>query len=431
MINYREETFDIVIVGGGFSGVAAAIAAAREGASVLIADKNGGLGGSAVCASVVPFMRYWCFPNPGETADDRYYINNGIFREILDQMTSLGGFHEPATHFNPEILKVVLDRMCKKHGIKVLYHAFLFDVESEGRSTRSASFATTAGTYIAKAKIFIDASGDGHLAFLSGCEYELGRIEDGYCQPITTNFRISNIDFDKCGGFGGADKLINAAYKKAKDEGKLINPRENVLCFRTSDPRAISFNMTRIVKKNPVDPFDISESEAVAREQMIELYDLVKNNVPGFEEAVITLSGPDIGIRESRRIIGDYVINADDILSCRAFDDSVACGAYSIDIHNPSGTGTHIEKIPKGEYYKIPYRSLIAKDKDNLLVVGRCISSTHEAQSAYRVMPIVCCIGEGGGVAAGKAIADNVSIRNVDIAEVRRKLKNEYNATID
>jgi len=431
MINYRTDDFDIVVVGGGFSGVAAAIAAAREGASVLIADKNGGLGGTAICASVVPFMRYWYFPEPGETAADRHYINNGLFREILDGMSELGGFSEPATHFNPEILKIVLDRMCKKHGVTVLYHAFLFDVKKDGRSITEAYFSTSAGTYTARAKIFIDASGDGNLAFLSGCKCALGREEDGFCQPITTTFRISNIDFERCGGFAGANKLINDAYKEAKDAGKLINPRENVLCFRTSDPRAISFNMTRIVKKNPVDPFDVSESEAVAREQMLELYSLVKDNVPGFEESVITLSGPDIGIRESRRIVGEYEITAEDIISCRDFEDSVACGAYSIDIHNPSGTGTHIEKIPKGKYYKIPYRSLIARDADNLLVVGRCISSTHEAQSAYRVMPIVCCIGEGGGVAAGCAVADNRDIRTVDIQKVRKKLKEDYKATID
>lgn len=431
MIDYRKDDFDIVIVGGGFSGVAAAVAAAREGARVLLADKNGGLGGTAICASVVPFMRYWYFPEPGETAADRHYINNGLFREILDGMSELGGFSEPATHFNPEILKIVLDRLCRRYGITVLYHAFLFDVKRDGNEIKEAYFSTSAGTYTARARIFIDASGDGNLAFLSGCEFELGREEDGFCQPITTTFRISNIDFEKCGGFGGADKLINAAYKEAKEAGRLINPRENVLCFRTSDPRAISFNMTRIVKKNPVDPFDVSESEAVAREQMLELYRLVKENVPGFEDSVITLSGPDIGIRESRRIMGDYVITAQDILSCRPFEDSIACGAYSIDIHNPSGTGTHIEKIPKGKYYKIPYRSLIAKGMDNLLVVGRCISSTHEAQSAYRVMPIVCCIGEGGGAAAGYAIASGSTLRNVDIQAVRRKLKGEYGATID
>ena len=141
MVEYRSDSYDIVIVGGGFSGVAAAIAAAREGANVLIADKNGGLGGSAVCASVVPFMRYWYFPNEGETPADRKFVNNGIFREILDQMTELGGYLEPATHFNPEILKVVLDRMCAKYNVTVLYHAFLFDVEKDGKVITAAKFA--------------------------------------------------------------------------------------------------------------------------------------------------------------------------------------------------------------------------------------------------------------------------------------------------
>lgn len=431
MKNYREESYDIVIVGGGFSGVAVAIAAAREGAKVLLADKNGSLGGSASCASVLPFMKFWYFPDSEHTKEsDRIYINNGIFREILDEMKALGAYSESEKYFIVETLKLVMDRLCKKYGVTVLFHAYLFDAESDGRTVTAANFATQSGVYTAKARIFIDASGDGQLAFLSGCSFKQGRDEDGLCQPITTNFRVTNIDYEKGGGFAEVKRLTNEAYKKAKEEGKLINPRENVLFFKTFETNSVSLNATRITHKDPTDPFDLSEAEAVAREQMLEILDIMKNNVPGCENAIISHSGPDIGIRESRRINGDYELTAEDLMNCVNFEDSIAAGSYEIDIHNPSGTGTHIQKLPVGAYYHIPYRSLIAKDKDNLLVVGRCISSTHEAQSAYRIMPIVSCIGEGGGVAAGLALKTGKTIRSVDISEVRRKLCEEYGATI-
>lgn len=180
----------------------------------------------------------------------------------------------------------------------------------------------------------------------------------------------------------------------------------------------IHFNSTRIVKRNPTDPFDVSIAEAEARKQAYELFDFIKENSTYFENARLVSTAASIGVRESRMIDGEYLLNEDDILSCCDFPDSIACGNYCIDIHSPDGTGTTIKHIPEGKCYHIPYRCLIPKGSRNLIVAGRTISTTHVAQSAYRIMPIVCCIGEGAGTAAAVAIKDGCEVRSADIGKI-------------
>jgi hypothetical protein len=177
-----------------------------------------------------------------------------------------------------------------------------------------------------------------------------------------------------------------------------------------------------VVKRNPVDPFDLTKAEIEAREQVFELFEFMKESIDGFENAQLLVTASEIGVRESRMIDGEYVLTADDLVSCRRFEDSIAVGNYDIDIHNPEGSGTSHYYFPKGQYYSIPYRSLIPKNADNLLVAGRCISATHEAQASIRIMPIVCCLGEAAGVAASIASEDRVGVRDVDISRLRERL---------
>ena len=214
---------------------------------------------------------------------------------------------------------------------------------------------------------------------------------------------------------------INEKYKAAKEAGEIKNPREDVLCFNCNDGH-IHFNTTRIIKLDPTDPFDLSKAEVDAREQVAEMVKFLKANFECCKNASISSIASHVGVRESRKLAGEYVLTADDLVSCRRFDDTVARGNYSIDIHNPAGTGTTLHHFKYGEIYSIPYRSLLPREYDNMLVAGRCLSATHEAQAAVRVMPICCCMGEAAGRAAALAHKGNTSVREISVSELQRQL---------
>lgn len=409
-----NKSYDIIVVGGGLSGVAAAVAAAREGAKALIVERFGFLGGAAGTSLVNPFMPYVIKVN-----GQRIFINGGIFKTLIEQLDEMGSLHENRDTFNEETLKLLLDRMVKAHGVDVLFHSYLIDVATDGKTVKHITVANKSGKMELAAKFFIDATGDADLSALAGCEYQLGRESDHLCQPMTLCFRLGNVDMET---YQKIKPEINKRYQQFQKEGKIKNPREDVLIFSNMCDGVLHFNSTRIIKHNPIDAWDVSAAELEAREQIFELYNFMKDNIPGFENSTLLASAPQIGARESRMIAGEYKITSEDITSCRKFPDAIARGNYGIDIHNPDGSGTHIVHIPAGEYYTIPYRALVPKGKDNLLTVGRCISSDHEAQSAYRVMPICCCMGEGAGTAAAYAIANHVAAKEVDIEAVRATL---------
>ena len=271
------------------------------------------------------------------------------------------------------------------------------------------------------AKYFIDATGDGDLAAASGVEYQLGEDGTGYCQPMTLCFNVGNVDFKDLTYFE-VRKVVLDLYRESQYKGKIKNPREDVLVFRSVLPNVLHFNSTRIVKRNPIDAEDLTAAEMEAREQMLELFNFLKENFEIFKNSYIINSGAEIGVRESRRIVGKYVMNADDVLSAKKFDDSIARGNYCIDIHNPSGAGTILKKVKEGDYYTIPLRCLQPEKTENLLVAGRFISTTHEAQASARVMPIAYCIGEGAGAAVAAACSDGISVNEVDMVKVHKIL---------
>jgi len=416
-----NKAYDLIVVGGGFTGVAAAIAASREGLNVLLVEKSGFLGGSATNCYVNPFMGYWI---KDKKTDEDIQINKGIFDTILKKLEEMGGLHKNKLTFNEEYLKIILDRLVCEYGIKVIFHTTLVDVEKENDLITGIITTGKDGIQRFTAKYFIDTSGDANLAAIAGCPYQLGRKEDNLCQPMTLCFRLANVDIPE---FEKIQSKINPLYKEMQNKGEIKNPRENVLIFPHMSDGVLHFNSTRIVKRSPINTEDVSIAEMQAREQVLELYRFLKSNFDCFKNSTLIMSAPEIGVRESRMIEGDYIIQAEDLLSCVKFEDSIARGSYSIDIHSPDGSGTIIKHIEKGEYYTIPYRALIPKGVSNLLVAGRCISSTHEAQSAYRIMPICCCIGEGVGIAIGAAFADNTGTRNVPMDKIH-KLMDKYNA---
>ncbi len=406
--------YDVVVVGGGFAGVGAALASARGGAKTLLVEKGNALGGAAVNSLVMPFMPYFT-----EFDGVKTDLSAGIFKSIIDELERRGAIESPRK-FSEEELKFLLQEMLLDAGVDFLFHAYICGTDRKEDKLNSITVATKSGQLEIKADYFIDATGDAQVAFLAGFPTKLGREPDNLCQPMTLCFRVGNVDVEK---FMESRPNFQIEYKKQLAEGKLINPREDILVFRTIVPNVLHFNTTRVVKKNPVCAEEVTQAEIIARRQVYEMYKFVKENAAGMENSFLMSTAQEIGVRESRMIVGEYVLTEQDCRNFTKFSDGIAACNYDIDIHNPEGTGTSHYYFPKGEYYTIPYRSLIPKNAQNLLVAGRCISSDHGAQASYRIMPTVCCIGEAAGVAIAQAVKKKISVLEVDTDELRKTLK--------
>ncbi len=407
--------FDLVVVGGGFAGVAAALSAARAGVAVLLVEKGNCLGGAATNCLVNPYMPYWTNID-GKRVD----LAGGIFQEINERMEKRQAIRRNV-YFLEEELKFVLNEMIAEAGIKLLFHAYIFKAEKTDGRVSSISVATRSGEMQIEADYFIDATGDAQLAYLAGCPTVLGREPDHLCQPMTLCFRVGNVDVDR---FFASRSKWTKAHEESFAAGELINPRENILVFYTPIHNVLHFNTTRVVKKNPTSPEDVTEAEILARKQVYEIYDFLKLHADGLENSFLMMTAAEIGVRESRMIVGDYVLTETDCKNCTKFEDAIAACNYEIDIHNPEGSGTSHYFFKQGEYYTIPYRSLIPKEASNMLVAGRCISSDHHAQASYRIMPFVCCIGEAAGSAIGLAVRDQSTVRAINVEELQNVLKN-------
>ena len=411
--------YDVIVVGGGFAGCAAALAAARNGCEVLVIEQAGALGGAANNCLVNPFMRNATKIHKENGETERLELSRGIFAEICEKLKSMDAMN--GITFHEEYLKLILDDMLEEAGVDVLFHATLCEVNVENEKLESVTVITKNGKITFEAKQFIDCTGDADLAVMSGCPYHLGRPSDNLCQPMTLCFRIANVDEDEF-FTPECNAQRQAIYKRWQEEGKTSNPRENILLFRTMVKGVVHFNTTRVVKRNPVDPFDVSWAEREARRQMYDIYRMLKEELPSFRNAQIISSAAWIGARESRMIDGEHLLNEEELKNCTVFPDAIAAGNYDIDIHNPERSGTSHYYFPDGEYYTIPYRSLIPKGINNLLVAGRCISSTHEAQASYRIMPIVCCLGEAAGTGMAVAVKNNCTPKDADIKEIQKIL---------
>lgn len=413
------KNYDIIVAGGGFAGIGAAVAAARLDKKVLLIDRNGSLGGAASDSLVMPFMPYGTKIKKDEKAV-YFYLVKGIFEEITNRLIEQKAGDRQ--NFNTSRLEAILDEFVTENNVDVLFHADIVGVNKNGRRLNSVSVATVSGVLEIGASCFIDATGDANLAYLSGCGYNLGRENDNLCQPMTLCFRVSGLNFEEMRNHNAE---VQALYASEKKKGNIENPREDILFFHTDDPNVVHFNTTRIVKHDPTDPFMLTAAEMTARKQMIELVDFLKANFKFAENAVIVSSASRIGVRESRMVIGEHILTGKELVDLTKFPDAVAAGNYDIDIHNPEGSGTSHYFFPAGEYYTIPLSSLIAKDADNLFIAGRCISCDHEAQASIRIMPICCATGHAAGVAAAVACSSNVPAKSVDTAKVQSLIKSQ------
>jgi hypothetical protein len=411
-----KQSYDVLVAGGGPSGIAAAVAAARLGADTLLVERYGFLGGAGTAMMVNPWMSYWA------SGGSNVQLIFGVLQELIDRMTEMGMYGHPKqkTAFDPEALKVAAEQLCQEAGVKLLYHSFLGEAVMDGSGTRidAVKFANKAGLVELKASMYVDATGDADLAALAGATVEKGREVDSLSQPMTLNFRMANVDVDRL----PSRAAITELYKAAKRRGEIRCPREDVLWFYANQPGVIHFNTTRVVRKDATNPWELTEAEIEGRRQVQQLVAFLKAEVAGFEESYLQTTAPQIGVRESRRVVGEYRLTAEELLASCRFDDVIARGAYPVDIHNPDGEGTVLKHLPPGEWYDIPFRTLVPKKIENLLIGGRPISSTHEAHSAIRVQPIAMAIGQAAGTAAALCATGQVKPRGLDVRRVQEAL---------
>jgi len=414
-----KNRYELIVVGGGFAGAAAAISAAKSGVDVLLIERYNCLGGAAAHGLVLPFMRYWT-KLPGET--EQTLLSGSVFLEIVTEMNQITGDRDNLRMLDEEVIKLVLNRMAQKYGAALLFNTTVTGAAVVDGTVASVTAMSRGVTMELFADHFIDATGDAELSTLAGCTSRVGRESDGLCQPMTLSFRMCGIETEK---FFRNKAEINALYNAFQAKGLIRNPHEDIIGFKTYNDGVMHFNATRVVKRNPTDPFDVTQAELEAREQVYELHRFLQENVDGFQNARVLSTAMQIGIRESRKVEGEYTLTGADLKSFARFDDAIAVANYSIDIHSPDGAGTTLYRFGDGEWYEIPYRCLLPRRMNNLLVAGRCLSASHEAQASCRVMPYCAAMGQAAGTAVAVAKRTGTTVRTVDVAQVQEILRRE------
>jgi ribulose 1,5-bisphosphate synthetase/thiazole synthase len=432
--------YDVIVCGGGPSGFNAAISAARNGMKTLLIEATGLVGGNSVNALVGPWMTYH--------KNDKFVVK-GIASELIkrlqNEQLSLGyikdplGFCDTVTPIDVEGIKHLFFEMLEESGVDLLLHSLVTDVILEGKFVRGVKTTTKSGVVDINGKIIIDATGDGDVSFLAKAEYVHGRAKDNLTQPMTMIFHVANVDIDilkneikkNPDNFVVGDDYdykylaISGFFKEvenAKENGEFDLPRDRVLLFEEVNPNTVSVNMTRVQGLSGADAFDLTKAEIEARKQIKKAFVFLKKYIPGFENSYIVRTPSKIGVRETRHIIGDYLVDVDDIIKCTHYEDSIALSGFPMDIHSPSGDSLELFDENKELAYEIPMRSLLVKNRENLIVSGRCISATHEASASLRVTPSVMAIGEAAGVLAAIAVKKNLGLRAVNHQEVQAQL---------
>jgi hypothetical protein len=360
-------------------------------------------------------------------------VVQGTYLEIIERCKKLGGFIEEydvekwlagmlsgVECFDPQILKFVLQELAEEEEIRLLYHTLAVDALVEDRELKAVIIENKSGRQAVRGRVFIDGTGDGDVAVKAGAKYEVGRESDGMLQPVTMTFRIGGVDIEKVFKTYKRkqkiyrEKVPHNAHPylrevaEAKSEGVYSFPTGRFWFHLTPVKGIVYVNTTRIHGIDPTKAENTTRAEVEGLRQVMQLMNFVLVDV-----------GSYIGVRESRRITGEYILTRDDVLHARKFPDAIAAGSARIDIHDVKGAWSELVAPPEGEYYQIPYRCILVKGLENLLTVGRCISTTHDAQGATRMVPTTIAVAQGAGTASALSLKSGKSLRDIDVAELQ------------
>ncbi len=421
---------EVCVVGGGIAGSSAAIASGRMGVETLLVEQYGFLGGTATAALVMPFM-----PNTVGGQD----LVRGIFEDIVGELTARDGARRDnvrrgVIYFDKEQLKYVLNTMVTEAGSDLMLHTWAETTLVQNGAVEGIIVANKSGRLAILAEVVIDSTGDGDMAAKSGCDFEIGRGYDQYTQATTLFFRMAGVNEDRAfseqgrrvqrpGGQIPETYMFADVFRSAVAEGTFPEdiPIGQIYYERTMQNGVVSINATRAFEVNATDVGDLTYASVETRRQAIILADFLVDSVPGFENAYLQETGIQIGIRESRRILGEYQLTGRDVLNGQRFSDVIARGAYGIDIHcaDYSGCGVVGLTLEEGASYDIPYRCLVPLGAENLLLAGRCISVTHVANGSTRIMPVCSGTGHAAGVAAALSVLRGVTPGDLPYPDLR------------
>lgn len=451
-MNETRLTFDVVVLGAGPGGLGAAIAAARNGVKVLLVDRNGYLGGNMTLG--LPLLSF--------LDRDGKQVIRGLAEEFMDDLrayrTSYGAagsahrycpLHNSVTLYDHEIFKFVALRKALDAGIELLLHTELVRVNMDNRRIKSVLLMGKGYEITVSAPVFIDATGDGDLAYMAGASYEKGQKDTGVIQPPTLMYTVAGVDLDKTCDFlaSNPDQLefsstmdcdagydadyfrkdptfvmvgMRKLFAQLRAQGKLPVTRENIIVINSLLPGEVHLNCTRHQGVDGSDVFSLTKAEIEGYLQVEQFTEMLKNEVPGFENCYITNIYPTMGIRESRRFKGIRELTEEDLVKGNIPEDTIGLGAYCVDIHMGDGLSTIFTKIP---VYGLPYGITVSSEIEGLMFAGRCASMDAVAMSSARVMPICMAMGEGAGVGAALSVKQGIRPADVDVAAVRQILR--------
>jgi glycine/D-amino acid oxidase-like deaminating enzyme len=413
------ERYDVIVVGSGSAGSTAAIASARTGARTLLVDRLAFMGGT----STAVLDTFYAFYTPSESP---LRVVGGLGGEVVGRLTEEGVAFERANTYgagtgvtyDQETLKLVWEQLAEDAGVDLLLHTWATGVRVVGGQAEAVRIWNKGGERWIEADVIVDASGDADLCAMASVPYDDAHAS-GMVQSLSTLFRLANVDVVRAAAVLKAE--LWARMREAAATGEYLLPRLEGSWHRTPFAGVVMIHMTRIPNVDATDPVALTQAELEGRRQVREYHRFLRDRVPGFEASVLVGTSPSIGVRESRRVHGEYRLRRDDVLEGRRFADEIAlCGAPIEDHH--AGGDTEWRYVHDRGVYGIPYRSLLPLGVEGLLVAGRCFSATHDAHASARSMATCMAMGQAAGTAAAMAVSGGLTPRALDAGALRARL---------